>query len=376
MKNLEQNIGIVISFFALLLLSAYILFPFFETEIVDPKHIGIILIAIIILLLTLFIVIVRNFRKDHNLIAIDYLNLGIHRYILAILMIFYGLPKIFGNFFDYQLFAIDNKMYQTSDFQLAWYFYGRKNWLELFSGFMEFIPALFLIPKRTYYIASLIILPVTAQVFILNLFFKIGGITLPASIVLLACNLFIIYTQKEKIIQFFKSINGDFGYTLNLKWKKIIQVGRILGLLLILCVFILKTRFIWLKSPNEYQNLVGVYTLQEMKKNNINYIPHNDSLIYKDIYFEKQERWNILRKYNNETEAFIIKLNTEKHTLDLSLNKGGVGDDPDIIDSITTLKGTYKLENDNLIINGIQLNDTLELKYKRLNTIEPKKWFW
>lgn len=376
MKKSEQNIGTIISFFATLLLSAYIAFPFFESGIGSPTVIGITLLSILILLVTLFIVILRNFRKDSNLIAIDYLNLGIHRYVLAILMIFYGLPKIFGNFFDYQLFAIDSKMYKVSDFQLAWYFYGRKNWFELFSGLMELIPALFLIPKRTYFIASLILLPVTAQVFILNLFYKIGGITFPAALILLACNLFIIYTQKEKIKQFFKSLNGDLGHTLNLKWKKVIQVGRIVGLFLILCVFILKTKFIWYKSPNEYKSLVGVYTLQEMKKNNVNYTPKNDSLIYKDLYFEKQERWNILRKFNNETEAFIIKLNPEKHTIDLSLNKGGTGDDADIIDTVTTLKGTYKLEHDNLIIKGIQLNDTLELNYKRLNKIQPKKWFW
>ena len=43
---------------------------------------------------------------------------------------------------------------------------------------------------------------------------------------------------------------------------------------------------------------------------------------------------------------------------------------------LNVLKGIYKLNGDELIIKGIQLTDTLELKYKKQDKIKPKKWFW
>ena len=83
----------------------------------------------------------------------------------------------------------------------------RADWQELFAGVMELVPGLLLLNRRTYFIGALILLPVTGQVFILNFFFKIGGITFPAAVILLACNLYIVYSEKEKIVQFFRSLD-------------------------------------------------------------------------------------------------------------------------------------------------------------------------
>ena len=111
-------------------------------------------------------------------------------------------------------------------------------------------------------------------------------------------------------------------------------------------------------------------------QNKINYLPTNDNLFYKDLYIEKQSRWNILRRYNNKTDAFILDIDAKNDSIHISINKGGIGDGKDIIDSLTVLKGTYKLTGNDLTINGIQLTDTLELKYKKQDRIKPKEWFW
>lgn len=110
-------------------------------------------------------------------------------------------------FFDYQLFALDSKLMDVCEFELAWYFFGKNRYHELFVGFMEFIPGILLLIRRTYYISAIMLLPVTAQVFILNLFFKIGGSTFPSATMLLAFNCYVKYSEKEKIIQFFKSLH-------------------------------------------------------------------------------------------------------------------------------------------------------------------------
>jgi hypothetical protein len=372
----DQNLGIIVSFFAIVLLLAYIILPIIGVD----DEIKILLAFAIIMFSSLCacIIIARKYRRKNQTLLIDYLNIGTQRYILGLFMVFYGVPKLLGNFFDYQLSALDSKMADVSEFELAWFFYGKNRWQELFGGVMEFIPGLLLLRRRTYYIAALILLPVTAQVFLLNFFFKIGGITFPAATILLACNLYIIYSQKEKIGQFFRSLNFDHYKIATDQRLTVIKWFRGAGIFLVILVLLLKIRPLFFKSAYQktYENLVGVYTLQEMKKNNNAFLPANDSPYYKDLYIEKQDRWNMLRRFDNRTEAFLLKINTKNDSIALYINKGGTGDNSDIIDSLNVLKGIYKLKGNNLIIKGIQLTDTLELIYKKQDNIKPKEWFW
>lgn len=372
----EQNTGAVISAFAITLILIYIAFMVLglSSEQMILTTIG----SSFFVSLCACLLILRRYRKQDKPFMIDYLNVGVQRYILAIFMVMYGIDKLLGNFFDYQLFALDSKLVDVSEFELAWFFYGKNHWQELFTGVMEFVPALFLFPRRTYYVAALILLPVTAQVFLLNFFFKIGGITFPVSIVLLACNLYILYSQREKIVLFFKSLNFSLPETLTGSAKSVVRVLKGTGIFLTCLILFVKIRPVLFQSSDQkaYQSMVGVYTLKEMKKNNTVYQPGNDSIYYKDLYIEKQDRWNVLRKFDNHIEAFILQLNPGKESINLYLNKGGTGDDPVVIDSVTVLKGNYKLAGNHLTIHGVQMKDTLDLVYEKQERIQPKKWFW
>ncbi len=293
-------------------------------------------------------------------------------------MVFYGLPKIVGTFFDYQLFALDSKLIDVSEFELAWYYFGKNKWQELFAGFMELVPAFLLLNRRTYYLGAIILLPVTSQVFILNLFFKIGGITFPAATILLLCNLYIIYSQKDKIIQFIKSLNFKVSVNFSHIINQFFKVARWTTVLIVAFLIYNNLKPFFYKSAEQlnYEKLIGAYSLETIIKNKTLYLPQNDSLLYKDIYIEKQSRWNILRRFNNETSAFIMTIKNKNDSIAIYINSGGIGDDKDIIDSTTVLKGIYKINNNLLVIKGIQLSDTLELTYKKQKKIQPKKWFW
>ncbi len=170
LSKTEQNVGTTISCFTLLLFSVYLIFGLFEPqdEILLLWGIGISLL----LSFSLCFIVQYQLRKKDKAIEIDYLNIGTQRYFLGLFMIFYGVPKLFGNFFDYQLFALDTRLVEVSEFELAWYFFGKNRWQELFAGLMEFIPGIMLFNRRTYYAGAIILLPVTMQVFILNLFLK------------------------------------------------------------------------------------------------------------------------------------------------------------------------------------------------------------
>jgi len=114
---------------------------------------------------------------------------------------------------------------------------------------MEFIPGILLFSRRTYYVAALVLLPVTAQVFILNLFFKIGGVTFPAATILLACNLYILYTEKESIIRFFRSLTFAPDVNLSSRARKIIRVGKGMIFLSALFLVFVNVKSVFFKSP-------------------------------------------------------------------------------------------------------------------------------
>jgi hypothetical protein len=375
LSRVEQNIGVFITFFSMVLFLLY--FNFMLIGVDNTNHLLIGLGGSFLTALGLVIFIFRYLRKRNSTVEIDYLNVGMQRYILGAFMVFYGVPKLLGDFFDYQIFALDSKLMDITDFELAWYYFGKNRWQELVSGILEFIPGLFLLHRRTYYLAALILLPVTAQVFILNLFFKIGGLTFPASIILLACNIYIIYSQKESILLFFRNLNFSFDIKLPKTSLSIIKAGKVLALILVGLIIFNKTNKAFIKTDKQlkYEALVGKYSLQETIKNNQIYTPKSDSTLYKDLYIEKQSRWNMLRKYDNTISPYILEMDNNNDSIGIYLNRGGIGDDPDIIDSLSVLEGVYNLNDSILTINGVQLGDTLVLKYIKQD-IKPKEWFW
>jgi hypothetical protein len=334
----DQNLGAVISLFAIGLFLLYLIFSIVGFSDKALIILGLPLIAAIFLSVFL----IRKYRRENRPEVIDYFNVGMQRHLLGLFMIFYGLPKLFGGFFDYQLFALDTRLADVSEFELAWYFYGKNRWQELFSGIMEFIPGVMLLSRRTYYVGAIVLLPVTAQVFILNLFFQIGGVTFPAAIILLACNLYILYSEKDKILQFVRSLDFSPAVSFSGKAMWFIKACKWAIILLAVALVGLKTKSVLFKTDyqRKYESLVGMYTLESMKKNNADYTPGlTDSLYYKDLYIEKQSRWNILRRFNNKTDAFIVYLNTANDSLSLYINTGGIGDRADIIEYTTKLKG-------------------------------------
>ena len=207
--------------------------------------------------------------------VVDYINVGIQRCVLAIFMVKYGLPKIYGNFFDYQLYAMDSPLVAASDFQLAWYLYGLNPWQELFAGIMECIPGLMLLHRRTYYLGAVLLLPVVGHVFVLNLFFSIGGLTFPIASVLLLCNVAILWSQKPRIVSFIRSL--DFSRTVHLtpNSSRVAMIGRCSVWTLLVAFIGLQTHGEFARSDERrtYDSLVGAYTLDAMSKNGEAFAP-------------------------------------------------------------------------------------------------------
>jgi len=318
----------------------------------------------------------RRWMQAGDDASLDYVNLGIQRCVLALFMVKYGLPKIYGNFFDYQLFAVDSPLGAVSEFELAWYLYGLNPWQELLAGVLEFVPGLMLLHRRTYYLGAVLLLPVVGQVFLLNLFFTIGGLTLPIASVLLACNIAILWSEKTKIMAFIDSLNVSPNIHLSTAASISVRIGRWTVIALAVTFIGAQTfgEFHRTDTQNTYDALVGAYTLERLTQNGTAHDPGRDHRFYKDLYIERQSRWNILRRFDDQTDAFILQL-SEDNGFSLLINANGIGDRPDRIVNETAFSGHYRLKDGVLTLTGTQGDDQLEMRFVQRGP-EPKTWFW
>jgi hypothetical protein len=307
-----------------------------------------------------------------------HISISVQRYILAMFMVMYGLPKLMGSFFDYQLFALDRKLAEVVEFSLTWYFHGKNKWLELLMGLMETFPGILLLWRRTWYPAALLLLPVTAQVLLVNLFNSISPVTLTAAIILFAGNVSIVLSQRELVARFLRSVADAAQPAMGRRTRIAGRIGQ--GITLLAMGYL----FFTFGPPSldrsdkamAYGKLVGAYALQDIRVNGMPHDTANDDVHYKDLYIERQSRWNIMRSINGETCALKLVLHTPSDSIALFRNEGGIGDGVPVLDSLTVFKGTYTLRDSLLILNGVQLGDTLDLTYKRRSDLHPKEWFW
>lgn len=373
LNKIEKGFSTLLSLLGILLLLAYTFLSVFKLGVSSSTWLA----GSSIIVIGSYLYLIFGFVKKNQSDGVDFLNLGTQRYVLGLFMIAYGIPKLFGSFFDYQLFALDQRMVDTSDFELAWYFYGKNKWQELISGLLEFIPALFLFHKRTYFGASVVLLFVTSQIFVLNTFSKIGGVTFYAAAILLAINISLLYSQKNRIIEIFKSHQAAQLSDIKGVPKKLITTLKAFAAVLAISVFfiVLKPYIYKSAATQKYNSLVGKYTLVNPLINGKSPSSNHSYRLYEDIYIEKQHRWNILRDNNGKLESFVLQLYEENDSLRMYINNNGIGDGAVRIDSASILSGTYTLENDTLSILGTQKNNHLDLTYIRQD-LPRKSWFW
>jgi hypothetical protein len=376
LNKAERIAGTVVSVIILCAFSAY-------TTIVEVMFRGYggravlaIIAGLVVVTIAAAVVLHRRFERERTPELIDYTNLGVQRYAVGLLMIAYGLPKLVGRFFDYELSALDSTMARATELQLAWYFYGKNPWQELFAGVMEFVPGCLLLVRRTYYMAALLLLPVIGQVVILNAFFQIGGITLPLALAIFLADAYLVYSQRQRIAAFFRSLDFTPAAPIGGRMQRLVAIGRWVAVVYAIVQVGATVRNEIAPTPTRvrYSALVGAFTLESARKQNEPFVPDVRSDSYSDLYIERQERWNRLRRFDGRLEAFELRLVGERG-FELTINRGGAGDAADDLDFESTFRGDWELAGDVLTLKGMQRGEQLELRYVRRPPL-PKTWFW
>ena len=153
------------------------------------------------------------------------LYLGIARYILALEMLTYALTKILRTQFVLIPFSLWQRPLESlSGRNLAWAFLGYSPWFQVLLGFLELIPSVLLLFRRTTFLGAVLMLPMTLSVFLINQALNLWDATKVISLALLALNIVVFLFEWKRIKTLLQIVAGKgvrFRFT---GWEIIINV--------------------------------------------------------------------------------------------------------------------------------------------------------
>jgi len=140
------------------------------------------------------------------------LYFGLIRYALAIGMTPYGISKIFKTQFVLsQSLMLPTTLERMSSKTLAWAFLGYSSWFEVLLGFLELIPALLLLFRRTALTGTILLLPITLNVYLINMALNLWDGTKVIALVLLVLNCLLLLFEWKKIRDIVLIVIGKSG---------------------------------------------------------------------------------------------------------------------------------------------------------------------
>lgn len=319
------------------------------------------------------------YKKHQKPEVQEYINISTIRYVVAFLMIFYGFAKMGGKFFEITYFTQDSRVADVDSFSLTWFYFGKSNVQEFLIGLLEFIPAVLLLFRRTAFLGTLLLLPVSLNVMMINTFNHISGLTFPVSIFISLCNVYLLFAWKDELIAFFRKMI----LAKRPQLPKAVNIIRIVFKIVIIATivyFIFGEIFSRIINRHHFMpgrnKIKGGFELAQLTVNNKAIpIPNNDSLYYKSIYLEPQSRWNCIVKYGTiEPHALTVLWNKKSDSVITFIKKNNSVTTV-AVDSTTMFKGTYKEIGNKLYIKGIQYGDTINAVYNKKD-LRDYNWFW
>jgi uncharacterized membrane protein YphA (DoxX/SURF4 family) len=152
---------------------------------------------------------------------IDFAVLAL-RWYLAFYMFEYGWAKLPGNQFGtFNAVTAGKPMNQVGKFYVAWYLFGLDKSFDIFTGLAQIVGGLLLVYNRTLLLGAFILLPILAQIFIIDLAYTTDqfGYALPVRLAgMLVCDLLIMIYYKEKVYKAVKALTSLTTTKFNYKW--------------------------------------------------------------------------------------------------------------------------------------------------------------
>jgi hypothetical protein len=305
---------------------------------------------ILALVLSLFVTATGAYKKWSNnkqLFSIE----ALLRYFLGFSLLSYGLTKIFQTQFITVSFATwQLPLERLSGIALTWAFLGRSSWFQVLLGFLEFIPAILLLFRRTALLGAILLLPMTLNVFVINHALELWSDTRTLSMQYLAVNVLILLIEWKKIRNILMIIINKGSRFKHFRWEALIILVAVIAYLYPFTKMILdykgqKNELIgnWFnRHPNEW--------ILQSEKINDSALDHRMLKSYFGVYNSYSEI--------NDT-GFVFKgisydLDEKKKTLNLYYKN----------DSIAHF--TYRILNDTLLETQMIIDSSKNVKLTRL----------
>jgi uncharacterized membrane protein YphA (DoxX/SURF4 family) len=183
--------------------------------------------------------------KDFTILAL--------RWYLAYYMFDYGISKLMGEQFGvHDPRILDMPVRQVDRFYLAWHLFGLSRPFNIIVGIFQIIGGLLLIINRTALIGALFLLPIIANIFLIDLAFTTNvfgaALTLRLACMMLSDGL-VLYYYREKIVAAFRLLTTGISTRFRYKWWTyllLIPIGLLIDFAWAIIIWPLKTLVEWL----------------------------------------------------------------------------------------------------------------------------------
>jgi uncharacterized membrane protein YphA (DoxX/SURF4 family) len=143
--------------------------------------------------------------------AIDFVIL-VFRWYLAFYMIDYGWSKLYGEQFGlHDPHLAEKPMKDLDNFYVAWYLFGQSKTFNIAVGLSQIIGSILILIPRTKLIGALVLLPILANIFLIDVCFTTGifGFNLPIRLAgMIFADLAILYHSREEVVAAWRSLTS------------------------------------------------------------------------------------------------------------------------------------------------------------------------
>ena len=148
-------------------------------------------------------------------------------------MLKYGLSKLIDGQFVRSEEILNTPLKDIDKFNLAWYLFSLDKTFNVIIGLSQIIGAVLIIYNRTVLLGAIVLIPILAQIFLVDVSFttEMFGSALPIRLLGMLISVFIIlYYHRDRVIAIWNILTKKISKKINYKWWVFI-ILPLLGLL-------------------------------------------------------------------------------------------------------------------------------------------------
>ncbi len=296
----------------------------------------------------------KSTKTPINNPQIAYLCVVLCRYLLASLMIFYGLDKLMVNQLNMSYYWYGDELGKISGFQMTWSFFGFSKVYNSIIACIQILGGMLLLFRRTALAGALFLLPVLLNIALIDFNYDIPAKDIIT--VLLLMDIFLVSISLKPLIAFFffqKNVDGASliaNYSGTRQYPVFVKALAIVGI--VFFGFITNYRQIPIENKSP---LDGAWEATSVK-NYSDSIPEKNQRLTLRVFIEN----NIatIKKTYQYQDFYLTKDSLQPNGIKLTAIKEN--------EQVRNISGTYRnLGKDSLLFSGKDGNDSVQWMLKK-----------